>query len=150
MIRLPLITHLIMVAHEVLPIKNNGLPKKKLIFILGHYEWPREIKNFIHQNAIFIFPQCFFLFSVLWNIYKTILFQLPVLRMTTTQRFPTVTEAFRKHWVEGFKPKNPLWGERGVWIVYTFLEPHSILKNICMLFPGHIQLGTLWSENGDV
>lgn len=38
MISLPLITHLIMVAHEVLPIKNNGLPKKKLIFILGHFE----------------------------------------------------------------------------------------------------------------
>ena len=150
MIRLPLITHLIMVAHEVLPIKNNGLPKKKLIFILGHFEWPREIKNFIHQNAIFIFPQCFFLFSVLWNIYKTIFFQLPVLPMTTTQRFPTVTEASTKHWVEGFKPKNPLWGEGGVWIFFTFLEPHSILKNICMLFQGYIQLGTLWSENGDV
>lgn len=31
--------------------------------------------------------------------------------MTTTKRFPTVTEASRKHWVEGFKAKNPLWGE---------------------------------------
>lgn len=55
--------------------------------------------------------------------------------MTTTQRFSTVTEASRKPWVEGFKPKNPLWGEGGVWIF--FLEPHSILKSMCMLFEGH-------------
>ena len=74
-----------MVAHEVLPIKNNGLPKKNFIFILGHFEWPRERPNFIHQNAIFIFPQMFlFILSDLKQnnttgpIYKTIFFQLPV------------------------------------------------------------------------
>ena len=111
MISLPLITHLIMVAHEVLPIKNNGLPKKKLIFILGHFEWPGEIKNFLHQNAIFIFPQCFFLFSVLWNIYKTIFFHLPVL--------PWHTKISNSHWSfqetlgRGVQTKKPFVGGGG-------------------------------------
>ena len=38
MISLPLITHLIMVTHEVLPIKETMASQEKLIFILGHFE----------------------------------------------------------------------------------------------------------------
>ena len=54
-----------------------------------------------------------FIFSALKHLQNNIL-SVASASMTTTQRFPTVTEASRKHWVEGFQPKNPLWGERGV------------------------------------
>ena len=66
------------------------------------------------------------------------------------------TKISHSHWSfqetlgRGVQTKKPFGGEGGVWIFFTFLEPHSILKNICMLFQGHIQLGTLRSENGDV
>lgn len=113
MMSLPLITHLIMVAHEVLPIKNNGLPKKNLIFILGHFEWPRKIKNFIHQNAIFIFPQCFFfIFSAFETFTKQYSFSCQCFHDNHT-KISNSHWSFQETLGRGVQTKKPFVGVEG-------------------------------------
>ena len=152
---LPLITHLIMVAHKVLPIKNNGLPKKNLIFILEHFEWPREKRILSIKMPSLFANKYFYLFSVLWN--KTTQ-RVPFTKQDSfsCQRFhDNHTKIFNSHWSfqetlgRGVQTKKPSVGGGGN--VFFFSGTTQCIEgHVHVIWAPQARLGTLWSENGIV